>query len=585
MSARTTTRKAPPKSGRGKRSPAVPSAPLKLPERGEPMVDIETILDEADPALSNTQGGTSTPPDHAERAPPNTSTPPSAVDSELSLQEHLHLVQRDLHRGMEISGGELRMRQTPAIPPPTPASNAATLSTNPAIHESNAEIIGGTPAASNVKGNPAQTEAGGDRLVASASANVVANTSSAASPKNSLIRQSSVDLQNLPRDLASMISEMPWEDLIRMWKEDREARAQLSNDRVVSNHSVVIDEMDRIVANEISKRSRETNDRPVAVPPKTNVKVSPSPSPFAYGPLGNRPTPKLGSLDQARKAKNLVVFNPSTSKARNWLTNFMSICVANELTDRQRVILFHECMDENPRALFDAKFKIATTSMSAVTEWFLTTYPSPANRMHAQRVLKDCSWDLNRPAEQFIADFNHCFIHHPECDKQTKILALLEKLPPTMRAQAELQLDRLAFYEAITQWVVDHEDLKRVDMPRPPMAVNSMQVRRTDPMQEENYNQTAHNTPAFTDVRRQLSLPDMVAVLRDSGACFKCGKTGHIARYCYSAVHGHRAPRGRGRVMRGGLNNKFQNANQNSSYWSDSDAQHRQGIKHKRDDY
>ena len=111
--------------------------------------------------------------------------------------------------------------------------------------------------------------------------------------------------------------------------------------------------------------------------------------------------------------------------------------------------------------------------MEEAVVWFLKTYPSPTNRMYAQQVLRNCNWDLKCSAAQFIAEFNHCFIHHADCDEQTKILLLLEKVPPTMRAQVELQIDRLGQYEAVMQWVVDHENLKVMDLPVPANVVQT----------------------------------------------------------------------------------------------------------------
>jgi hypothetical protein len=285
---------------------------------------------------------------------------------------------------------------------------------------------------------------------------------------------------------------------------------------------------------------------------------------------------KAGGLEQARKAKNLKVFDPRTSQAKVWLTNFKSICALNQLTDRQKVIFFHECLDDDPRALFDSKFQVATVTMSEIVEWFLETYPSPANRMYAQQVIRACNWELKQPAERFIAEFNHCFIHHRDCDEQTKILLLLDKLPPTMRAQAELQVGLLQEYRALTQWVVDHEKLKLADMGTRATPVNLVQAPvhawGSDVVEESV--DTAKNVHALDYVQ-------MVAVLRESGACFKCGKVGHIAKHCWSSTRGKGAPRGRGRGARVGFSNHARSSDTQVQYGAQD---HQYAGKRKRDE-
>jgi len=104
---------------------------------------------------------------------------------------------------------------------------------------------------------------------------------------------------------------------------------------------------DRTMTSQISHLNLDDQrtDRPMAVPSRGNAK---EPQPLAIGSWNRSPESNIGGLDQARRAKNLKVFDPRVSQAKVWLTNFLSIRSLNQLTDRQKVTFFHECLDDDP---------------------------------------------------------------------------------------------------------------------------------------------------------------------------------------------------------------------------------------------
>jgi hypothetical protein len=112
-----------------------------------------------------------------------------------------------------------------------------------------------------------------------------------------------------------------------MWRADLESRGLEYNGLVENSDARTTDQIAQLNA-------ARRGTHPVAVPPKSTAK---EPHPFAVGSWPKAVEAKIGGLDQARKAKNLKVFNPKVTQAKVWLTNFMSICALNQLTDRQKV--------------------------------------------------------------------------------------------------------------------------------------------------------------------------------------------------------------------------------------------------------
>ena len=155
------------------------------------------------------------------------------------------------------------------------------------------------------------------------------------------IRPSDQSATSWTRNFAteSQSRDLTVEDILCMWRDDMEAHGLESPALNVL--------ADRTMTSQISHLNLDDQrtDRPMAVPSRGNAK---EPQPLAIGSWNRSPESNIGGLDQARRAKNLKVFDPRVSQAKVWLTNFLSIRSLNQLTDRQKVTFFHECLDDDP---------------------------------------------------------------------------------------------------------------------------------------------------------------------------------------------------------------------------------------------
>ncbi len=355
------------------------------------------------------------------------------------------------------------------------------------------------------------------------------------------------------------------------------------------------EEADRIVTEQIRVLNRTASvPRPIAVEPVTN---NARPQPFAYPLQNSRPVYEgEGNLDQARKAKNLVPFDPKVHNAKSWMSNWRRVCLSNKLNDAQQVLFFHECLSDAPRHLFDAKFGNRNITVDDIISWLPTTYPAPSNRAFAHEQIRNCVWSPGKSASEFVADFNHCFIYHPHCDDQTKMMFLLEKLPPSMARQARLMTESWLNFAHMTQWVVDNEYLRHGDAEPPRPAVNAVNGGNA----LENASAAPLNPSTASDTSPKVAQPpaDLQAalnVLRQAGVCFSCGRTGHIARYCNERPRAQHTPRNT--FYKNGAQPRFQHGQYNASQrdqqqgnrnFSNRDNNHggddKRGRKRKRDE-
>ena len=439
---------------------------------------------------------------------------PVSTGSPSSLGEQLENIQVELRRGLMIRDGELQPRHAESLPRPAPdlGVNHQTPSVVAAAPKMSTPARSVPPKTASTKVAPIfvpKMSVGFTDLPTVVNPVNVQGTiprtdqSEASSRRNFADGESDTELSAI--------------ELARLIREDLKSRG-------IS--STLLDEfVDRQVLNQIASRiARPARVETVAVAPKAPVKA---PYPFASGQIAipSANPQKIGNLDQARKTKNLEPFDPNSTAytPKIWLQTLKGACEDNGLDNRQSITLFWEFLKGPPLTLFNSRFDARTACMSQVEEWFNAAYPTATPRFQSQTLIRNCKWDLKRPASSFIAEFNHCFVDHPNCDDNTKIHLLLEKLPPMMRTQIELQMDRLDGYMGVTQWIVDHKSLKFLDVPGTYSNINVMDVvpARTEP---------AHDPQVSTSSQDDFAA--MLNVLRSAGVCFACGKRGHLARNC-----------------------------------------------------
>lgn len=489
---------------------ATPTATIE-PEQ---IIDVQQM--DTDPVIATTQG--------------DASISPILPNDEQSLQEQLQRIQQELHQSLEARNGELQARNEDRHEPSGTAAAPKT-STPPRSQTK-------TPAAI-----PSWTKAPTVAFpkVSSAVNNDVDDTvRSSGQPSTA----DSAEHVQVPRGNSSEHPRAEGhvtsvQDAFRLWREDVERMG-------VESHRLQ-ELIDRSVNERIASLNYRTErERPIPVPPKANGKeptatrvTNPAPTTQPNPVVNPRIVPPESSnrnLHDARKDQTCKQFNPTLGpgdkdyvSSRVWRELFHSLCENYSLTDEQAITLLRERLPPTGLALYNTTQKGQKMTLNLALEWFGRTYPASTSRLGAQRAIQDCQWDLRKPAATFIADFNHAFLLHPRCDEQTKIHLLLQKLPTTMRAQAELQLDHLDSFAMLTQWIVDHENLKATDMTTVPAKVNAI----------NNY--TASSELKYHEVdTAPRDYADMLAALRAAGVCFNCGQRGHIAAACEQPPVGNR---------------------------------------------
>jgi hypothetical protein len=498
------------------------------------MVDVEShsVDTDADP-LALTIGGSTTPPAENINTLARTS-PQQEQRSEVSFQEQLNLISTNLQMGLEMAGGELRPRQEPpqqaAVPTPVVPITSAPAPTPAKIPQTRSPSFSGSAK------SPDRTPA---PVVA-----VQMDRTAAAVPKASTPTTEVASLPVAPKIPTgtgrSIVNgeELTVEDVMRMWRNDVESRGL--------DPTLLLEESNRLTSGQIARLGSQNPDRPVlalpkgtrqsAAPPKTAI---PQQTSVVQIPTeGQRPA---GNIDGARKAKNLEIFVPVKHNSKLWTASFHAVCVTNKLDNQQAMALFRESLSERPLAYFEARFDYRTTKITDALIWVRRTYPSMDSRQHAFQLLRQCVWKKDMTAEQFIADFNHCFIHHPTCDEETKISLFLEKLPSSMKRLANLLKTQWYELNDLTLWVIQNFEPEENAAPVNSIAAN-----------EWHQWNDGYDSHAANEHSAAMTLPEMVNTLRSSGACFKCGQVGHIARTCRNTPQEEDTRgRGRGRGYRG----------------------------------